>query len=449
MGRLLIRRFIGISAVCLLVVLVLAVVQAGRDIRQESRGAGQVARLAGELLALERAPADELPARLDRLKAIGASGDLRHLAFQLEDGDGQVLVAALPGGRPFKAGGSPDGAETWTLTRADGAHFRATLIPDPASERREAVTNILGVVGLFLGYAAATVAGLFLAVRHAFTPLRQITSAIAGYRKQDYSLRLPGLPVAELDHIAASLNHLAEALGTAELRERQLKVQMMGLQEDERARLAMELNECFAQDLAALRANAAYIIRRCADTPALLLVAREMDARSAAIQQGIRGVLHQLRPDGNTGGEGADGMPVQPLLHELVKSWQDLPGAGVDFSLDVNPPDLCLPRELSLSVYRMTQEALANVARHADARRVEISLNRSSGAPGWVCWSIRDDGVGLPAADAALGKGCGLAAIRERVWGRGGRFEMGPVQPDAHRPGLCLSASLPANGARA
>ena len=437
MTSFLMRRAAWISLACFCMVLALAGVRARLDIRQESQGADQVARLIGELAALQSVDGQMLDAQVDKLRAISRSGTLRHLDFQLEDASGQILIPVAQ-----DASAAMAGQTRLHLRRADGSSFQATLISNPASERTEALVNIAGMAGLFLAYGLAMLAGLYLAVRYAFVPLRGIVGAIATYRKRDFSVRLPRMPVKELDHIAGALNHLAEALAAAEARKKHLSLQMLTLQEDERARLAIELHEQFGQGLTAMRANVAYLLRQTADAPRLHAVVLDLESQSATIHQGIRALLRQLQPQGASDHE-PETVSLQPLLHELLKSWQDAPLRHSTYKLEVEPVDLYLPRELSLTLYRMTQEALANIARHADASRVEVSLRLAADLPGILCWTVSDDGAGIAALESATSHGNGLAGIRERVWAHGGHIDIGPAMEGAARPGLRLAARLP------
>lgn len=435
MASLLIRRSGWIFLGCFGVALVLATWRAHGDIRRESVGADQLAHLVGELSALQGVAPERLEDQVNKLRAISRSGNLRHLDFELADGAGQVLIPAASA--PMDTAGQT----RLLLQRTDGSRFQATLFSSPVSEEQEAFTGIAGMAGLFLLFGVAMLAGLQGGVRHAFGPLRGIVGTIASFRRQDFSARLPRLPVRELDHIAGALNHLAESLGQAESRQKRLSLQMQTLQEDERARLAMELHEYLGQELTALRANIAYLVRQTGGTP-LQATVRDMETQTAALHQQIRTLLRRLRPDG--GGVGREEtVDLQPLLHELVKSWQDAAGQDVHFQLVVCPQRLCLPREISLIVYRMTQEALANVARHASASRVAIAVHPDPGSPAGLYWEIVDDGVGLLAPESAMGRGNGLAGIRERVWARGGQLDLGPAAPGAPRPGLRLAVHLP------
>ncbi len=172
---------------------------------------------------------------------------------------------------------------------------------------------------------------------------------------------------------------------------------------------------------------------------------RDMEAQTAAIHLEIRSLLRHLQPDAGSQ-SGHTSIDLQPLLHELVKSWQDSAGQGTRFHLSVTPGTLYLPRETSLIVYRMTQEALANISRHAHATAVDIAVCIDPDDPAMLRWEISDDGVGMASPDAAMSHGNGLAGIRERVWARGGQLDIAPRTAGAVRPGLSLSVRLPRGG---
>ena len=101
-------------------------------------------------------------------------------------------------------------------------------------------------------------------------------------------------------------------------------------------------------------------------------------------------------------------------LREYVFEWGNRTGATVDLELN---GDCCLPFDVEQALYRSIQEALANVARHSGADRVELMLNLQ---PGMVTVSLSDNGQGF---DPRLNSnGMGLRSIRERVENLGGVF---------------------------
>ncbi len=87
-------------------------------------------------------------------------------------------------------------------------------------------------------------------------------------------------------------------------------------------------------------------------------------------------------------------------------------GARVEVSLDIDPTVGHIGKDAGLCLFRVAQEALNNVARHASARRASLVLR---GVDGGVLLAIRDDGVGFDTAGARPARSLGLAGMRERV----------------------------------
>jgi two-component system sensor histidine kinase UhpB len=437
------RRAAWISLVCLLIALLLAFWRAQFDVRREGSGAAGVAQLMGQLSTLQSATPEELEKEVHALQTLGLSRALRHLRFRLEDLQGRtliqpppqeegdervvfsrVLAALLPANDPV--------SRSWMLRRQDGRSFRVTLIGNPASERQEAWGNIMGMAMLLLLYSVTLLVGLYWAVRHAFAPIRDILAAVSAWERQDYGRRLPAMPVRELDSIGSALNKLALALETSREHRRQLSLKVQSLQEDERARLARELHDEFAQAITAMRADAAWLVRKLAE-PELKAVAEDLGQRCADLHQHMRGVLRQLRPDTGAG----EDLALGQLVRDLVQDWQKLPDHGIRYDCRLDLDDRPIPRNLALSIYRLSQEALTNTARHAGPCRVEVSLSARVGEN--ITWQVLDDGAGLEGQDLdqALRRGNGLAGMRERVWAHGGDIEM------ESGPGMRVAACFP------
>ena len=143
-------------------------------------------------------------------------------------------------------------------------------------------------------------------------------------------------------------------------------------------------------------------------------------------------MLARLRPLGVT----PSGVEVRPqtlgrlrsMLTELVRGWagpgQDGRHPAIELRIDEGRDAQPLAQELALGLYRITQEALTNVMRHAGATRceVEISVRADARHGTVVAWRVADDGRGIEDLDAALCRGTGLAGLKDRVWTLGGRF---------------------------
>jgi two-component system sensor histidine kinase UhpB len=103
---------------------------------------------------------------------------------------------------------------------------------------------------------------------------------------------------------------------------------------------------------------------------------------------------------------------------------------------------------LCLALYRISQEALTNVARHANASRASLQLTLHRGDDGdSLQWQVSDDGAGLGSLQVALQRGNGLAGIRQRVWALGSDLECEPASAaSAEHAGVCLRARFRMSG---
>lgn len=469
--RLVMRRAILVGLLAVVLALLVGLQRTQEAIDEEVEAAMTLAAVMARLGTL--ASVDDRSA-LESLRVMQADSPLRHLELNIHAADGHTLLAPPP--RPDDASGvmavlvrlhrdflsEPETRSvSWSVDRPVGGPWTVSLHASSEGERHEAIADLAGIFLIMLG----CIAGLLLVMRwnmqRAFAPLADLLDAISGIERQALEpvRRLPTMPIRELESIAVALRHLAGGLEQAEAQRRLLSQKVLTLQEDERTHLARELHDEFGQRLTALRFDAAWLTRQVADWPELLSVVKGMSARCGEVQRDIRQLLVQLRPFGPAV-EGRDPgtLPLERLvsmLEALVRSWQDTrTDTACTLTLETPPPEgddpvaeIELPRDLALAVYRISQEALTNAARHAQARHVELSvrlmLSPGEHQRGWLYWSVRDDGLGLDQPAAALQRGNGLGGMQERVWAQSGQWRILPGTAD--RPGLTLQACLPVN----
>jgi signal transduction histidine kinase len=198
---------------------------------------------------------------------------------------------------------------------------------------------------------------------------------------------------------------------TEELSE--LSTHLQSLAEQEKAALSRELHDELGGLLVAARMDISWLEDRVA--PSDPQTQAHFKRVHEALQAGVdvkRRVVESLRPTL------LDNLGLLPALR-----WQvaDTCGrAGLKFTERYPPTELQLTPEASIAVFRIVQEALTNVLRHARAQSVEISIE-SQGA--WLVLRIRDDGVGLSLERVRALRSHGLAAMRHRAVGLGGRWQ--------------------------
>ncbi len=230
--------------------------------------------------------------------------------------------------------------------------------------------------------------------------------------------------------------HAAEQRTAALLQEnRRLAQQYLEVQESERKILAHELHDELGQYLNAIKLDAVAIQQRAGDdaAPALRLstaIIKHADHVYAVVADRIR----KLRPIG------LDELGLKAALEHLLEGWRDrLPNVHFDVALEGDLDELGEPEALAL--YRLVQEGLTNIAKHARAHRVEVRVVRRSegidSSGDEVLFSLTDDGRGADPGDEKTG--LGLVGMRERVEMLGGRFEV-VTQPSA---GFRIVAQVP------
>lgn len=218
-------------------------------------------------------------------------------------------------------------------------------------------------------------------------------------------------------------------------RNRQLAQQLLSLQEDERAALARELHDELGQRCTAIRLEAALIPSAAPGGQAE--AAGRIDSQAQALHALVRGLLRRLRP------AQLDELGLVDALQALCESWETSSGVACVLHHEGRFDDL--PDATSVAVYRIAQEALSNVMRHAKARTVRVQVAR--GANATLSLQVRDDGVGMTASQPPLSgvRGLGLLGAAERAAALGGTLVMdgGPGQ------GTTLRLFLPASAAEA
>ncbi len=442
--QMLMRRVVLTTALCLLIALALALWRAQLDTEREARGSAQLARLVATVSAMQGVADAELGTYVQSLQALEAEGGLRHLRLSVLDAHGRELVS-LPR-EPTRAsgvaawlqsvGGVPDWHLRWSIPRAQGLPMTGVLTAYPGSEMEEALTGAVGFLGILFAFAGALLLGLYLAVRRALRPLHDILAAIVHMEAGDMTQRLPALSCRELDRIAHALNHLATSLGVAEEARRQLSARLQTLQDDERAQMARDLHDEFGQQVTGMRATVRWLQRRLHDQADMQSVTQELDQEFERMQHGMRQLLQRLRaPDG--------GQPTADDLHDwlrtLVEGWRAHAGRDMTIDLAFEVQGARLPQDLAVALYRMTQEALTNIARHAGAHRAQVRIWSESDS---LCWQVTDDGVGLHAPEQAMRRGHGLVGLRERVWARGGDLSLQAPAGGGTQLKACFRAAL-------
>ncbi len=191
-----------------------------------------------------------------------------------------------------------------------------------------------------------------------------------------------------------------------------LFARLVSAQEEERRRVGRDIHDQLGQHMTALRVNLEAVRIKAGDDAALIEQAKRTQQLAEALDQSIDLLTWELRP------AVLDHLGLSAGLGHLVSSWSERFGIESDYKA-VGIDGTRLSPEVETNLYRLAQEALHNVYKHANATRVSVVLERNNGL---LILLLEDDGVGFAeeTVDAARPSSFGLLNMRERAALAGG-----------------------------
>jgi PAS domain S-box-containing protein len=201
------------------------------------------------------------------------------------------------------------------------------------------------------------------------------------------------------------------------------------VREEERTQIARELHDQLGQALTAMKFDLAWLTDRLVQKDATLAQkAKAVTAQMDTMIKTVRRIATELRP-GMLDDLGL-AASIEWLAHDFEKR------TGIVCEVRVSSPDLPIARAPSLALFRILQEALTNVARHAEAQQIEIQLTAT---PEGLMLQVHDDGRGIQASEIAGLHSLGVLGMRERAQRLGGTFDVQGVPDD----GTIVTVSIP------
>jgi PAS domain S-box-containing protein len=270
------------------------------------------------------------------------------------------------------------------------------------------------------------------------TAVRDATGALTGFAKVTRDLTERRLLEQEIRGLNASLTRrleqLTEAKRSVEERTvalRNLSARLMNIQDEERRRVARELHEGLSQELTAMKIILqAALSQHKFDGETTRAVAEGLEL-AERVSRGLRNLSHLLHPPLL---DEAGLLSALPWMAEALSN-----STGLEITLQFLPSEFPrLSLEIETAIFRIAQEALANVYHHSDSTKAELKVEK---LPGRVCVQIRDYGQGIGSdreKEPTHKTGVGIGGMRERASQLGGELSIRKVDP-----GTLLEAWLP------
>jgi two-component system sensor histidine kinase UhpB len=395
-----------------LIGLALLLRQASTDVQREVKAAEAVV----EYL-LDAAQRD--PASLHNALA----GNLRHVRVRWLQSPNATPDASFEerlGQRLFSLDQSPR-----SLELADGRIVQIEV--DPTDEIDEVWDSLEQLLLLSLLALLISLVAIRWAVHRGMRVLDELLSGLQQVTQGQLDARLPPHTSPEARSLVRHFNSMATTLQQVQADNTELTQALMALQERERARLGQTLHDDLGQYLSGIRAQAC-LLQAVADQPdQVRLTAFDLDNHSQRLQEGFRALIRDLYP------VVLEHLEFDEALKLLGENWQAAQRVPCHVMLSRRLPSLPMPTKAHL--YRLVQESLTNVARHAQASEVRVRLHFSGQR---LRLFIRDNGRG---AQLPQRPGIGLRSIHERA------RSLGAVLRVHSRPNagwaLCLTLALP------
>ncbi len=364
-------------------------------------------------------------------------GNIRHLRIEFFDYKGRLMDS----NRPYPEQHQRMSPPGWFVSLMDVAspamqetrrkiviNGRAAgelvITPDSSYEIAEIWDDTIGMLMLVAFFFIIVNGMVYWAVSRALRPVGRILEALTELERGHLHARLPIFSLPELARIGEKFNGMAQKLQQTVEHNQGLSRQLIRLQEDERKSLARDLHDEIGQSLTAIHADASAILND--DIPpsvrdsasAIVTVSRHM-------MELVRQLLNRLRPDT------LDKLGLRVALQDLHGDWQRR-NPLIQSELQISGELDGLSEAVTITAFRMVQECLTNITRHAGASKVSIGVVRGEDS---LAILVEDDGQGFNPERA---QGFGLAGMRERIEGLGGEFEL----DSAFRHGTCITVRL-------
>ena len=361
------------------------------------------------------------PDRLSSDSTLTSKGDARALTFTAPITRHTLTINELELTDPLTSGKSLHPRKSQTL---GNVHLVMTSQKLMAKQQRRV---FVGATIATAAFALAVMLGAWLAAGIT-RPLLQIIKTVRQIRGGHYAVAPTTPATGEIGELQSALFEMAASVADTR-RDLESKVQIRTAEmrrllhtaqhavEEERRYLSRELHDHFNAELIVIRLEAQQVVTLAEDYSSANIA--DIRAHAASLMHVVndlyrvaRSIVRGLRP------EILETLGLQSALEEIIKSYDDL-HSTCKFEYEYNGDFSKIDDNLAISAYRIAQEALANIARHAHASRATLRLTT---ADNFLSLSIQDNGVGFNLDDTHAG--VGLIGMRERVHALGGSLRL-------------------------
>ena len=420
---------IALFALVLLLGSIFVIVNARQAISQELESSANLALQLLTAATMTSMTEQQHKWRLSLMQNLNTLTKVRHLNISIIGGDERPIMPVIRNATQLESV-----APSWfvRLVAPAPSEFRRRLStphvpyteivirPNPADEIAEAWNETRVLLGLLFSLVLLINVLVFLTTGRSFKPINQILDALKVIEQGNYRARLPQFSLPELDQISRSFNHMAHFLELARQEKRLLTKRSLAIQEDERRHLAQELHDELGQSISAIKALSVSIGQHRDVTNTVVAEgARSIASICDHVYDVVRGMMNRLRPII------LDEFGLQTILERMVDDWNTY-HEDTFCRLTVEGDLQHLSNEYKINLYRIVQECLNNIAKHANASEAEIRLQYPEQsnhlAANHLRLTVKDNGRGFDVQQRP--RGLGLLGMRERVEALNGALQI-------------------------
>ncbi|MBI4006014.1 MAG: methanol utilization protein MoxY [Gammaproteobacteria bacterium] len=310
-----------------------------------------------------------------------------------------------------------------TIPGTGAPHTVILIRANPSDEITEVWGETKGSLGLLVVFVILANILVYFMLGRGLAPLETILKGLGGIEQGDYRLRLPKFNLPELSRISEKFNLMADVLERSREENRFLTQRSLAIQESERRSLAHELHDELGQSITAIKAVAVSIEQQSSvsrntvadNAEAIIKVSNRM-------YDVARNMMRRLRPPV------LDELGLITALQEMIDDWnarhQDI-FCCFSFAGELNS----LGEDINISLYRIVQESLTNIVKHAQASNVDVKISllnshkhTQDASVNSVELIVQDNGRGFNIKTTQ--QGLGLLGMRERTEALNGTFRL-------------------------
>ncbi|BCG62627.1 MAG: two-component system, NarL family, sensor histidine kinase UhpB [Methyloprofundus sp.] len=351
---------------------------------------------------------------------LNALKQTRHLSIQLIDPSGQLIHIS----ENTALDAREDAPPRWfsglvSVNHAKVEHKIQTAGDDTLTLIIQAnpldeITEVWGETIAFFLTICLLVLLTFLAVHLVFNKSLRAINAIVKELKSietgDYKNKLPSFSIQEYDQIARAINHMADVLEQTRQQNQSLTQHSLQIQEEERQHLSQELHDELGQSLTAIKVLAATAAHSKSDTPKIMTSITEICDHLISV---VRLMMRNLHPLILTE------LGLKATLEDMVNHWQDR-NSSLSIKLFCEDDIDRLNHKVIIQLFRVIQECLTNINRHAQATEVQIELGIDERNN--IFLKVIDNGLGCNIDKVK--SGFGLLGMQERIKSLDGVFSV-------------------------